>query len=278
MNTGYAASSSQQANPTDPAQSSYSQAKDTPQQSSKHYPPRTCRICLETVNPTLKEAVASLPQFMQPTPEVTYESEDPESGRLFRPCKCKGSSAYVHEGCLQSWRHADVSYSSNRNYWQCPTCHYRYRVQKISWARWVSSTFTQLLLTFTILFLTVFILGFIADPIINLYLDPLDTIESYTFSSSEETFDRTPIDLEFDESGWLEHFLKGMASLGLLGFVKVILAMSPLHWLNIRGTGLASGGRRAGTTGRDRLASVSWMVVIVGLVTFIWVRQTIKEL
>jgi len=66
----------------------------------RHYPPRTCRICLEEVQPSFEpmEGVASM---FNPAPRVTYVSSDPASGRLIRPCKCRGSQAYVHEGCLQ---------------------------------------------------------------------------------------------------------------------------------------------------------------------------------
>jgi hypothetical protein len=70
---------------------------------------------------------------------------------------------------------------------------------------------------------TIFILGFIADPIINLYLDPYDTITSIPSGGFSE------FHLEDEEATWAEHFLKGMASLGLLGFVKAFFAMSPWH-------------------------------------------------
>lgn len=106
---------------------------------TKCYPPRTCRICLETVAPTYEPSVGNLASFVNPTPSVSYISADPAAGRLIRPCKCKGSSRYVHEGCLQTWRHADPAYGK-RNYWQCPTCNFRYRLERMAWASWISST------------------------------------------------------------------------------------------------------------------------------------------
>jgi len=78
----------------------------------------------------------TLPGFLAGQPYVNYESE---SGRLIRPCKCKGSSRYVHEQCLQQWRHSDRSYTSARHYWQCPTCGFRYRLQRLTWAKYISS-------------------------------------------------------------------------------------------------------------------------------------------
>ena len=72
--------------------------------------PRTCRICFEVVQPTFETPSEHLPSMFQSAPGVSYVSEDPADGRLLRPCKCKGSSKYVHEGCLQAWRHADPEF------------------------------------------------------------------------------------------------------------------------------------------------------------------------
>lgn len=105
-------------------------------QRRRHWPPRQCRICLETVQPTTHVPSENLPGFLQGAPNVTYEDEN---GRLIRPCLCKGSSKYVHEACLQAWRHADPSYG-RRNYWQCPTCGFKYRLARLGWGRWVAST------------------------------------------------------------------------------------------------------------------------------------------
>lgn len=105
----------------------------------KHYRQRTCRICLETVLPTYEPILGNLASILNPSPSVSYISSDPSLGRLIRPCKCKGSSRYVHEGCLQAWRHADPDYGK-RNFWQCPTCGFRYRLERMRWASWISST------------------------------------------------------------------------------------------------------------------------------------------
>lgn len=101
-----------------------------------HWPPRTCRICLETVQPTFHPPSEGVPSMFQGPADVTYDSED---GRLIRPCKCKGSQRYVHEKCLEAWRHADPGYG-RRNYWQCPTCKFKYRLARMSWSRVISST------------------------------------------------------------------------------------------------------------------------------------------
>lgn len=235
---------------------------------ARSWPPRTCRICLETVLPTYHPASTSVPGVLQPGPSVTYESEDPAAGRLIRPCKCKGGSRYVHEGCLQAWRHADPDYGK-RNYWECPTCKFRYRLERMRWGRAISSTATQLVLTVSVLFFAIFVLGFVADPIINLYLDPYSTVFSGSLSKLNSKIEF----IEDDEASWTEHFVKGLASLGLLSFVKVLLALSPWQWWNLRSSGLMGSGARTGGTGRDRLASISWLVVLIGLGTFLYVSS-----
>ncbi|OKL61822.1 hypothetical protein UA08_03022 [Talaromyces atroroseus] len=254
--------------------------QDIPHRPKRHYPPRTCRICLDTVYPTSVPESEYLPSMLQSKPRVVYVSSDPELGRLLRPCKCKGSSRYVHEGCLQSWRHADPSYG-RRNYWQCPTCRFRYRFQRVIWARWITSALAQLVLTCSILLFTIFALGFVADPIINLYLDPVDTIVGSEFWESTHVLDLPDLD---EEPTWLEHFLKGLASLGVLSIIKAFVALSPWRWWHLRGSGLISNGGR--TTGRSRVASINWLVVLFGVATFLvavykgvrhWVRNALEK-
>lgn len=256
----------------------------TPQQQQRrrHWPPRQCRICLEVVQPTFlppDDFTASLPQSFQAEPRVVYETPG-DGGRLLRPCKCKGSQKYVHEQCLAAWRLQDPL--QRRNYWQCPTCSYKYHLQRLTWGSWISSTAAQIGLTFFIFFLAMFILGFVADPIINLYLDPVTTIATAGGPTGSLVYDG-------EATSWGEHFIKGLASLGLLGFAKFLLTLSPWHWFNMRGTGVyvgGSGGRGGAATGRDRLTQLSWITIIVGIATFLyavwkgvraWSRRTLEK-
>lgn len=241
--------------------------EDAPPQPQKHYPSRTCRICLEEVLPTFEIPTGAMPSFMSPTPKVRYVSEDPESGRLIRPCKCRGTQKYVHEGCLKAWRHSDNAFGT-RTFWECPTCKFKYNLERMKWGRLISSTFLQIVITVAIMFATVFVFGFVADPIINLYLDPFETITSLPSEGAHL--------LEYEEdTSWAEHFLKGLASLGLLGFVKVFFAMSRWNWWNLRRGGFFDTGHRGRRgTGNERLADISWTVVIIGVVTFLAVCTT----
>ena len=137
------------------------------------------------------------------------------------------------------------------------------------WGRWISSTATQIVLTIFIFFTALFIMGFVADPIINLYVDPLSVISTNPLAKVGQKIE--PIFTDDEKVTWTEHFVKGLASLGLLGFVKVIFALSPWQWWNLRTSGIMNTGGRSGNTGRDRLASISWIVVLIGIGTFLWV-------
>lgn len=227
---------------------------------TRSWPSRTCRICLETIAPTLHTSDA-LPGFMARKPRVTYISEDPELGRLIRPCKCKGSSRYVHEGCLQRWRITNP-FLNSKNYWTCPTCQFNYKFSRMTWGRIIKSSITQVSLTLIIFITTIFLLGFVADPIINFYLDPIDTILDRFEGDSGYRDDE-------DSAGWISHLIKGVASLGLIGAMKTFLSLSP--WTQWSYRNAFSSGGRAGRTGRDRLSSVTWMLIISGIVTFLWV-------
>lgn len=75
---------------------------------------KTCRICLDT----------------------TTSTSDPELGRLLSPCRCRGSSKYVHEECLNSWRRISANAKS---YYECNTCGYKYKFRRLAISRWVGS-------------------------------------------------------------------------------------------------------------------------------------------
>jgi hypothetical protein len=134
-------SSRQRAPPSNSSSTNESSRTGQSTRSSRrqHWPPRQCRICLDVVQPTLNVPSEHLPGFLQSPGNVKYEDE---SGRLIRPCLCKGSAKYVHEGCLQTWRHADPGYG-RRNYWQCPTCGFKYQLVRLGAGRFVASAGTS---------------------------------------------------------------------------------------------------------------------------------------
>ncbi|KAK0747636.1 hypothetical protein B0T21DRAFT_354787 [Apiosordaria backusii] len=250
-------------NRTTPPPAPASDASQTPGAAPRtHYKPRTCRICLEVVQPSteLDDSIAG--RVFASKTRVRYVSEDPELGRLMSPCNCKGSQKYVHEGCLQVWRKAAPL--SDRNYWRCPTCNFEYRMERLRWGRWLSSKLLKAGITFFVMLITVFLLGFIADPIIRYGASPMSTIVGFIFDELDEEFDLPvqPLVEELEADDWYMHFVKGFLSLGLLGFVKSMWAVSPFHYFNLR----VGGGRRRRRGGTE---GISWVVVVVGVVTFL---------
>lgn len=284
-----------------PASDSSGQSKSTPESAKDHIPqasqqssrntqtgakprtwkPRQCRICLDTVLPSFSQPLDNVPGVFQPSSRVTYEDEN---GRLLRPCKCKGSSKYVHEVCLQAWRHADPSYG-RRNFYNCPTCGFKYRISRLGIGNMISSISklyfnrysdinnnfclgSQIALTVLIFTVTIFVLGFISDFVIDVCLDPWGSLwRGVTLQG------RQPIyydDLADGPSGWIEHFSKGFASLGLLSFFKAMLASPIQLWrTNV-------GGGRGRNTGRDRLGGMTWVVIMIGALTFMLVSSFIQ--
>jgi len=190
---------------------------------------RKCRICFDT----------SAPPY-EPSPEL---------GRLFSPCVCRGSSRYVHTVCLQTWRA-----TSREASYTCPTCKYPYRLSRLKYASWITSTSTTFAATSAILLLIVWGLGFVSGPILATYL--VDVPEN--------------LELPVPRGGWAEHFLRGLASLGLLGFAKVMYLVGPGSWLNMRSSGNLGG--------RERVSRLTWIVIALGVANFfVWLWKRVGE-
>jgi RING-variant domain len=223
------------------------------------YPTRQCRLCFEEC-----EATVELPPTGSASHKVRvkyYSAEEPSLGQLISPCKCSGSARFIHEGCLQAWR---KNAAEKKHFWECNICHYQYQFSRLGWARLLENAAAHFAITATVALLLVFIFGYIADPIINLYIDP------YSATSASRLW--TPIKVSDigEESSWLQHFYKGLASLGVLSFARVIFMANPWHWYNLRNSGLAHGTARPGATGQERVANISWVVLLIGVLTFLY--------
>ena len=146
------------------------------------------------------------------------------------------------------------------SFWKCPTCGYEFNFQRLKMQRLLSSRYSAVLFTICFLAVMVFVLGFVADPIINLYVDPYDTVTHHDYWH--------PIDVtDADDgvlAGWGAHFVKGFISMGVVGFIKT-LALNPWHWWNWRNTGIVGGRGRTSSTGQDRLVNISWIAIVIGI-------------
>jgi len=216
------------------------------------------------VEPTVEDDNGTAAAFLRRKPRVRYVSSDAADGRLISPCKCKGSQKYVHEGCLWAWRQSRPL--SERNFWRCPTCGFEYKMERLRWGRWISSRATRAALTLLVFVFTIFLLGFLGDPILNILADPVGMLADTVIDRFDDLEPLPEFHFDNEQPGWLDHFLKGFLSLGLLGFLKTLFAMSPFYWWNLR-TGLGGRGRRRG--GRDRLENINLAFIIVGAFTFL---------
>ena len=74
-----------------------------------------------------------------PSCRICFAGE--EEGRLFSPCRCRGTMKHVHVKCLDAWRRASQT-APNRarrgdvrgSYVACDQCHFRYRLERSEWA------------------------------------------------------------------------------------------------------------------------------------------------
>ncbi|KAI1093423.1 hypothetical protein F5B19DRAFT_450258 [Rostrohypoxylon terebratum] len=225
---------------------------------------RQCWICLEEVEPAYEER-GWLDRVRNRPPRRSYFSEG--LGRLINPCLCRGTIKYVHEGCLRQWM------ITNPDVFQCARCHYQYQVQRMTWARGIRNPTIAVGLTFLIFCTTVFFLGFIADPVFGLWIDPVGAISDIlTRGRIRPDDDLGDVDdfSDIPNFAWILHFLKGFFTLGLLGFVKFFYAVSPWQWWNIRTSGiLGGGGRRRAAAGR-RMENINLVLVLIGVLTFIY--------
>lgn len=223
------------------------------------YPTRQCRLCFEEC-----EATVELPPTGSNSQSARvryYSAEDPALGQLISPCNCTGSARFIHEGCLDAWR---KNAAQKKHFWECNICHYQYQFSRLGWARLLENSSAHFAITASVALFLVFIFGYIADPIINLYLDP------YSATSTSRLWDPIKVSDIGEESGWLQHFYKGLASLGVLSFARVLFMANPWHWYNLRNSGLAHGTARPGATGQERVANISWIVLVVGVLTFLY--------
>ena len=112
--------------------------------------------------------------------------------------------------------------------------------------------FTITTLTILSMTLVIFLLGFIADPILNIYMDPYDSL-----TGRESIWDELEVRSSMNNpvSLWTQHFAKGIMSMGVVGFLKT-LVLNPFQWINVRFNSgwVGTASTRRGVTGRDRAA------------------------
>ena len=125
----------------------------------------------------------------------------------------------------------------------------------------------QIALTSLIFLIAVFVLGFIANPILSIGLDPSGHIFNLWHIFSPDRRQVYFPEIDDEENSWAAHFTKGFASLGLLGVIKVMITSPFQLWFRQAPVG----GRGRGVTGRDRIQTATWLLILIGAGTVIWV-------
>lgn len=110
-----------------------------------------------------------------------------------------------------------------------------------------------------------------------MYINPWYAIEGGNTSFSVNGFtiygpavrgrSRAPIVNTDGKVGLLEHMMRGLSALGLIGFGKVLLFSH--HWIRYVFGGGPVGLNRGRGDGRDRIGQLSWIIIIWGVVNFL---------
>ncbi|GAA5922700.1 E3 ubiquitin-protein ligase SSM4 [Sporobolomyces koalae] len=96
---------------------------------------------------------------------ICFDSEDEELGKLFSPCRCRGTSRYVHIECLAAWRKAAQNSSS---FYRCETCAFEYKFRRTLAGNLINSKLSVFSLTIvSFLFLT-WAAGFLANSLLSM--------------------------------------------------------------------------------------------------------------
>jgi magnesium-transporting ATPase (P-type) len=89
---------------------------------------------------------------------MCLEGKDETKGRLFKPCLCKGTQGLIHEKCLKDWRMHAINSSQ---YFQCPTCKYKYNVGRPRLATVLMNPITITLCTILTIVIAVILMAFL---------------------------------------------------------------------------------------------------------------------
>jgi hypothetical protein len=90
---------------------------------------------------------------------------DSTDGRLFKPCRCKGTCAFVHVNCLDRWR---TQSTNPRSFYRCEQCLFEYKLSRIFdgdrffVARALEHRFAVEFISVFLLAFAVFLAGFIS--------------------------------------------------------------------------------------------------------------------
>ena len=90
---------------------------------------------------------------------ICFETDNNINNRLIVPCKCSGSSRFIHEQCLTIWRRSNMPNSDPRI--KCMECNFKYQIIEVIPKLDLITKATYICLHHTLTCLFIFILFFL---------------------------------------------------------------------------------------------------------------------
>ncbi|GAA6061936.1 hypothetical protein JCM10212_001504 [Sporobolomyces blumeae] len=112
------------------------------------------------------------------TCRICFDGEDEELGKLFSPCRCRGTSRYVHTHCLAAWRKASAN---SKSFYACDLCGFRYKFRRTLVGNLINSRFTVLLFTSWLFLFLVWSSGFLANSLLSVVESRSNALQGTVF-------------------------------------------------------------------------------------------------
>ncbi|OSX67486.1 hypothetical protein POSPLADRAFT_1164863 [Postia placenta MAD-698-R-SB12] len=215
---------------------------------------------------------------------ICFDGEDPELGRLIRPCLCKGSISHVHVKCLHRWRNSSANRST---FYSCTQCGYKYhfartRVVGIATNPVVVAAVSSLLFTILVLCCSFITTSLLPDDeretttyLYGVY-SPVDVIQGLVRATVNTFVDDKLLDDTILSKGppsshirapgkppgllkrLVRRFLLGLPVVGAGSIAHMLLSIPlPFHWVRLRTI-------NRGRDSRDIMALIIVTVVLIG--------------
>jgi len=226
---------------------------------------------------------------------ICLDGDDPDLGKLIKPCKCNGSIRYVHVVCLNRWRNTSTSRSA---FFQCPQCRYKYHFARTYVVGMATSPLLISFFSLNLFILLVFAASFVGSFVLRYFdnsdftyssysywfYDPISATQNfiaYAIRLMDETAESTLMDSSQGNMDWsrgtpykmadtqpgiiirlLRRFILGLGVVGVTGFVQWIWSMSLTSFMHLWGP---RGGRRdRRNRGQSALSLIVILLVLAG--------------
>jgi len=146
------------------------------------------------------------------------EAEAAEQGRLFTPCRCKGTMRFIHQGCLETWRKMSSNAASSTH---CDQCAYAYRIQKKGVASFISARGVVCAAALVFFCLGIFLAGFVVRWVRIAWDAPAGMKGGDVETAMEEAMGKV-MSLDHLWENWWEHVQWGCIGIGILGFSTLV--------------------------------------------------------